>query len=149
MLGTERESISLTTDIRAQSVIELVSAAILSDEPTYRAEMLAEAQRQIGWTLRSAVTECQDAEVAWRNLASVSGMAHDRLFRQYSAGGPIVTGAAYYRVGTRNDHPAPLLAVGFRTVDDGLLHLIGEDDLPQLDSFEMPFNPGGPSPYRG
>jgi hypothetical protein len=139
---------AITTDVRMRNVITLVQMAMESRQPVRRAQHLAEAQRQTGWALRSAVEECKDADTPWRTLAGSLELAHDALWRQYKAGGPVMAGSPYYQAGSRNDRRAFLLVVAFRTLDDGHLHVLAEDAVVGLDSFELPFEPGGPSPYR-
>ena len=111
--------------------------------------MLAEAQRQLGWAQRRAIDECQHHKLSWRQIGAVVGLAHDALYRQYASGGPIVTVSPFYRRESRNMQTTAQLAVAFRTVDDGHLHVLAETDVDGLESFTMPFNPSGPSPYAG
>jgi hypothetical protein len=146
---TDAESDSNVTDVHTQNVITLLRDALASREPSRKAQLVAEAQRQLGWAQRHAIDECRHRELSWRQMAAAVGLAHDALYRQYSSGGPIVTVSPFYRRESRNMQTTAQLAVAFRTVDDGHLHVLGEADVHGLQSFTMPFNPAGASPYGG
>jgi len=137
------------TDVHTRSVITLLESVLASRDPSRRAQYLAEAQRQLGWAQRRAIDECQRRNLSWRQIGAALGMAHDALYRQYASGGPVVTASPFYRRESRNMQTTAQLTVAFRTVDDGRLHVLAEADVQGLDSFTMPFNPGGPSPYAG
>lgn len=137
------------TDIHVRNVITLLEGALSSDDTAWRAQYLAEAQRQLGWAQRRAIDECQQIKMPWRQIGSTVGVAHDALYRQYSAGGPIVTVAPFYRRDSRNVETVAHLAIGFRTIDDGRMHVVDEASVTGLDSFAMAFNPANPSPYSG
>lgn len=135
------------TDIQTQNVITLLKSVLTSDDPSRRAQYLAEAQRQLGWAQRRVIDECQHKKLSWRQIGTLVGIAHDALYRQYASGGPVVTVLPFYRRDSRNMQTIAQLAVAFRTVDDGHLHVLTEVDVHGLESFIMPFNPSGPSPY--
>jgi hypothetical protein len=138
------------TDAHTGSVITLLQSVLASQDPSRRAQYLAEAQRQLGWAQRSAIDECQRRKLSWRQIGAVVGVAHDALYRQYNSGGPVVTASPFYSKESRNNMKTTAqLAIAFRTVDNGRLHVLAEADVDDLDSFTMPFNPGGPSPYAG
>lgn len=137
------------TDIQARNVITLLESALASGDPSRRAQFLAEAQRQLGWAQRRVIDECQHHKLSWRQIGAVVGLAHDALYRQYASGGPVVTVSPFYSRESRNMQTTAQLAVAFRTVDDGRLHVLAEADVHGLESFTMPFRPGGPSPYAG
>lgn len=143
------ESDSQVTDVHTQNVIVLLQSVLASGDPSRRAQFLAEAQRQLGWAQRHAIDECQHHKLSWRQIGAVVGLAHDALYRQYASGGPVVTVSPFYRRESRNMQTTTQLAVAFRTVDDGHLHVLAETDVHGLESFTMPFNPSGPSPYAG
>ena len=145
----DAESDSNVTDVHTQNVITLLRSALASRDPSRRAQLLAEAQRQLGWAQRRAIDECQHHKLSWRQIGAAVGIAHDALYRQYASGGPVVTVSPFYRRESRNMQTTALLAVAFRTVDDGHLHVVAEADVHGLKSFTIPFNPSGPSPYAG
>ena len=136
------------TDVHTRNVVTLLESVLSSRDPSRRAQYLAEAQRQLGWAQRCAIDECQRQKLSWRQIGTAVGVAHDALYRQYASGGPVVTISPFYRKESRNNMKTTAqLAVAFRTVDDGRLHVLAEPDVHGLNSFMMPFNPGGPSPY--
>jgi hypothetical protein len=145
----DAESGSEVTDVHTRNVITLLESALGSRDPSRRAQFLAEAQRQLGWAQRRAIDECQHQKLSWRQIGSVVGIAHDALYRQYASGGPVVTVSPFYRRESRNMQTTAQLAVAFRTVDDGRLHVLAEADVGGLESFTMPFRPSGRSPYAG
>jgi hypothetical protein len=144
---TDAESGSGVTDVHTRNVIALLESALRSRDPSRRVQALAEAQRQLGWAQRRAVDECQHQQLSWRQIGALVGLAHDALYRQYTSGGPVVTVSPFYRRDSRNMQTTAQLAVAFRTVDNGRLHVLAEEDVHGLESFTMPFNPSGPSPY--
>ncbi|MGO4856270.1 hypothetical protein [Arthrobacter sp. 2MCAF14] len=75
---------------RAENAVRLIEMASLSGEPLRRAQLLAEAQAQVAWTLRAAVGECTDAGVSWAKIGEAVGMPRESIFRQFSTGAPIV-----------------------------------------------------------
>ena len=143
------ESESKVTDVHTQNVIALLQSVLASRDPSQRAQFLADAQQQLGWAQRRAIEECQQHKLSWRQIGAALGIAHDALYRQYASGGPVVTVSPFYRRQSRNMQTTAQLAVAFRTADDGHLHVLAAADVRGLESFTMPFNPGGPSPYAG
>lgn len=85
---TER---SATTDSRAMNAVEMIQMACSSRDPIRRAQVLAEAQPQLAWALRSAIEECQDTHRSWADIGQVIGLPRETVYRQFNAGGPIVT----------------------------------------------------------
>jgi len=146
---TDAESDSKVTDVHTRNVVTLLESALASRDPSRRAQFLAEAQRQLGWAQRRVIDECQHQRLSWRQIGAIVGIAHDALYRQYASGGPIVTVSPFYRRESRNMQTTAQLTVAFRTVDDGHLHVLAEADVHGLETFTMPFNPSGPSPYAG
>jgi hypothetical protein len=138
-----------TARVRMQNVITLLHSAMDAKQPVWRAQYLADAQRLIGWALRSAVDECREGWVSWRLLAHELDMAHDTLYRQHGAGGPLSTGMPFYQAGTRNDRAVTRLVVGFRAADDGLLHVASYEEVRALMSFEVRLGADAPGPFRG
>lgn len=70
---------------------EMIQMACASTDPIRRAQILAEAQPQLAWALQSAVEECQDAGRSWADIGQVIGLPRETAYRQFHAGGPIVT----------------------------------------------------------
>ena len=81
------------------------------------------------------------------SVETLAGIAHDALYRQYASGGPVVSVSPFYRRGSRNTQTTVQLAVAFRAVNDGHLHVLAEAGVRGLDSFTMSFDPSRPSPY--
>lgn len=144
---TSAEATRTLTNTHIGNVITLLTSTIAAVDPVQRAQSLAEAQQQLGWAQRRAIDECQNQNVSWRQIGSRLGVAHDALFRQHAAGGPVVTAAPFYRRTSRNVQTVAHLAVAFRTVDDGQIHVLPESEVAGLDSFTMHFAPANPSPY--
>lgn len=138
-----------TARVRMQNVITLVQLAMEAKEPVWRAQYLADAQRLVGWALRSVVDECREDWVSWRLLAHELGMAHDKLYRQHSAGGPVSTDSPFYQPGTRNDRAVTRLVVAFRAADDGLLRVASFEETRMLMSFDVRLAADAPGPFRG
>ncbi|WP_433334461.1 BTAD domain-containing putative transcriptional regulator [Spirillospora sp. CA-294931] len=62
-------------------------------DPAVRARLIAQVQRQSGWALRQAVTECRERlGMTWRDTASTLQVPYTTLYRQYQAGGRLVVG---------------------------------------------------------
>jgi hypothetical protein len=75
----DAESDSKVTDVHTQNVIVLLQSALASGDPSRRAQLLAEAQRQLGWAQRRAIDECQHHKLSWRQIGAVVALAHDAL----------------------------------------------------------------------
>jgi hypothetical protein len=144
---TNVESARMTTNNHINNVITLLTSTITSVDPMRRAQNLADAQQQLGWAQRRAIDECQDQKLSWRQIGARLGVAHDALFRQHVAGGPVVTAAPFYRRDSRNVHFVTQLAVAFRTLDDDQVHVLSQPQVDGLESFTMRFSPANPSPY--
>jgi hypothetical protein len=71
--------------------MEMIGLAITSTDPTRRAQILAEAQPQLAWALRSAVQECVESRQPMTQIAQRIGLPRETLHRQFEGGGPIVT----------------------------------------------------------
>ncbi|GAB3901242.1 hypothetical protein ACFQ1S_12405 [Kibdelosporangium lantanae] len=74
--------------MNAASMIQMACA---STDPIKRAQILAEAQPQLAWALRSAVEECQDANLPWTQIGDRIGLPRETVYRQINSGGPVVT----------------------------------------------------------
>ncbi|MEV6611296.1 hypothetical protein [Kutzneria sp. NPDC051319] len=142
------EETRTTTDTCMSNVIELLNLAMKKGQPEKRAEIITEAQHFLAWALRSAMTECQEIGQSWRALGPKIGMPHNVLYRQYSAGAPVIA--------TEPSYTPINVAVGFRTVGDvdDSWQLISVEDAadPGLKSVRIFFDPavtpgGTPSPY--
>src|SRR5580704_11217905 len=79
------------TDAHAETTIAMVQMAVSAQDPLRRAMHLSDAQMQLGWTLRAAVAECQEAGMSWQAIGDALGVPKETVFRQHSAGGPIIT----------------------------------------------------------
>lgn len=78
------------TDAHAATTVAMIQMAAASQDPLRRAQILADAQMQLGWTLRAAVEECQQAGSSWADIGKAVGLPRETVFRQYQAGGPII-----------------------------------------------------------
>jgi hypothetical protein len=128
------ESHRFTTDTCIGNVLTLLQLVVDTRDVQKRAGIIADAQHHLGWAMRSAMAECEEANQPWRAVAPVVGMPHGVLFRQYRGGGP----------------------VGFRTVGDvdDNWRVISEAEAmnPDLNSAEIVFEPApnpGPRPFAG
>lgn len=133
-----------TTDQCLDNVIALLHHAKDNDDPVRRAQILTDAQHQLAWALRWAVTDCQQAGQPWRTLGTKIGLPHGVLYRQVTAAGPVVAAEPHHNRQLR-------VAVGFRTVDDDQLHVLDQARATGLDSTTIFFDPAegsnGRSPY--
>lgn len=76
---------------RATSATEMIEMANASMDPLRRAQLLAESQELLGWALASAVGECEEAKHSWAEIGQAVGLSRETVFRQFKAGGPVVT----------------------------------------------------------
>jgi hypothetical protein len=81
-------------DEPGRAAITLVRMGLGAQDPQQRAKHLSEAQMQVGWALRAAVQECQEAGLSWQAIGAALGVPKETLFRQFSGGGPVVTARA-------------------------------------------------------
>ena len=79
------------TDAHAAATIAMVQVSLGAQDPLWRAKYLSDAQMQLGWALRAAVEECQEAGMSWQAIGNALGVPKETMFRQYSAGGPVIT----------------------------------------------------------
>ena len=79
------------TDAHAATTIAMVQMSLGAQDPLWRAKYLSDAQMQLGWALRAAVEECQEAGMSWQAIGNALGVPKETMFRQYSAGGPVIT----------------------------------------------------------
>jgi DNA-binding phage protein len=82
---------SVTTNTQAANVVGMLNLAMGSNDPIKRAQILAEAQPQLAFALRSAVEECLDAQRPLAQIADWIGLPRETLHRQLNGGGPVVT----------------------------------------------------------
>lgn len=75
----------------AEAAITMIQTALGAQDPLRRAEYLSEAQMQLGWTLRAAVQECQEAGMSWQVIGTALRVPKETIFRQFTAGGPVIT----------------------------------------------------------
>lgn len=79
-----------------------------------RSSSAAEAQSQLARALRSAVAECQEADLPWTEVGERIGLPRETVFRQWASDGPIVTvraSPARNTVVSDNDRPSAVDAV--------------------------------------
>ena len=89
----DRSLSARTTVSHAINTVKLIEMAYRSRDPLRRAQILAEAQPQLAWALTSAIAECQegDHKRTWAEIGQAVGIPRETVFRQFQAGGPIVT----------------------------------------------------------
>ncbi|MEW1912350.1 hypothetical protein AB0442_28590 [Kitasatospora sp. NPDC085895] len=80
-----------TTDARALNAAEMVQMAVASQDPLRRAQILADAQAQLAWALRSAVGECVEDKRSWSEIGQAIGLSKESAWRQWSSQGPVVS----------------------------------------------------------
>jgi hypothetical protein len=79
------------TDAHGATAITMIQMGLGAQDPLRRAKFLSDAQMQLGWTLRAAVEESQEAGMSWQAIGDALGVPKETIFRQYSAGGPVIT----------------------------------------------------------
>jgi hypothetical protein len=135
----------VTTDSLAMNAVEMIKMACGAGDPIKRAQILAEAQPQLAWALRSAVEECQDSDLPWTQIGDRIGLPRETVYRQWASGGPIVTVRAQ-QAKPASDQPSAVDAVfAFQSEDDQWWP--PGDDVP-ADEFVtamLPFNPANPA----
>jgi hypothetical protein len=95
----------------------MIQMACAATDPIKRAQLLAEAQPQLAWALRSAVEECQEAKLPWTQIGDRIGLPRETVFRQWQSNGPIVTVRASQ---AKNADPSTMVEAIFavQTEDD-------------------------------
>jgi hypothetical protein len=78
-------------DEPGRATITMIQMGLGAQDPQQRAKYLSDAQMQLGWALRAAVQECQEAGSSWQAIGTALGVPKETLFRQFSAGGPVIT----------------------------------------------------------
>lgn len=78
-------------DEPGRATITLIQMGLMAQDPQRRAKYLSDAQMQLGWALRATVQECQEAGLSWQAIGTALGVPKETLFRQFSAGGPVIT----------------------------------------------------------
>ncbi|MEY9839359.1 hypothetical protein [Streptacidiphilus sp. EB103A] len=138
-----------TTNARAQNVAEMIQMAAASRDPIRRAQILADAQAQLAWAVRSAVDECLGNH-SWAQIGQALGLSKESAWRQYDSQGPIVTvKAAQSKASANASSLQPEVAVYAFQADSG--EWFGSEDmLPegQYKTAFMPFNPPDPETNR-
>ncbi len=136
----------VTTDSLATNAVEMIKMACTATDPIKRAQILAEAQPQLAWALRSAVEECQDAHLPWTQIGDRIGLPRETVFRQWSSGGPIVTVRAQQTKPTSNQSAVDAV-FAFQSEDDRWWP--PGDDVPgEFVTAMLPFNPANPQDNR-
>jgi hypothetical protein len=85
------------TEARIATAVAMLEAARRARDPLVRAQILSEAEYQIAWSLREAVVDCQDSEPrkSWADIGNAIGLPRETAWRQFKAGGPLVTVKPY------------------------------------------------------
>lgn len=85
------------TEARIATTVAMLDAARRARDPLVRAQILSEAQYQIAWSLREAVVDCQDGDPrrSWADIGNAIGLPRETAWRQFKAGGPLVTVKPY------------------------------------------------------
>ena len=88
---------SEVTEARIATAVAMLDAARRARDPLVRAQILSEVQYQIAWSLREAVVDCQDSERrrSWADIGNAIGLPRETAWRQFKAGGPLVTVKPY------------------------------------------------------
>lgn len=81
----------VNVDEPGRATITMIQMGLGAQDPQQRAKYLSDAQMQLGWALRAAVQECQEAGLSWQAIGTALGVPKETLFRQFSAGGPVIT----------------------------------------------------------
>lgn len=137
----------VTTDSLAMNAVEMIKMACAATDPIKRAQILAEAQPQLAWALRSAVEECQDANLPWTQIGDRIGLPRETVFRQWSSGGPIVTVRAQQTKPVGDQSSAVDAVFAFQSEDDQWWP--PGDDVPgEFVTAMLPFNPANPEDNR-
>lgn len=109
---------------RALNAAEMIEMSCASSDPLRRAQILGDAQSQLAWALAAAVAECADAKVSWADIGRAVGMPRETVFRQFKAGGPIVTVKAVHSEKSSIREPEAAADEGIYAFqgDDGVWH---------------------------
>lgn len=88
---------SEVTEARIATAVAMLDAARRARDPLVRAQILSEVQYQIAWSLREALVDCQDSEPrrSWADIGNAIGLPRETAWRQFKAGGPLVTVKPY------------------------------------------------------
>ena len=139
-----------TTNARAANAVEMIQMASASQDPGRRAQILADAQFQLAWALRSAVEECVDNKRSWSEIGQAIGLSKETAWRQWDSQGPIVSvRAAQSKTSTNVTSLRPDTAIYAFQIEDGTW--CGPyDALPEgtYTTAFMPFNPPNPETNR-
>jgi hypothetical protein len=138
-----------TTNARAHNAAEMIQMAIASQDPIRRAQILADAESQLAWAVRSAVEECL-ANHSWAQIGQAVGLSKESAWRQYDSQGPIVTvKAAQSKTSANVSSLQPEAAVYAFQTDSG--EWFGPHDMLPESEYRtafMPFNPSNPETNR-
>lgn len=84
------------TDTRIATMVAMLEQARRAYDPLVRAQILAETQYQAAWALRETVVDCQeDTRRTWAEIGKAIGLPRETAWRQFKAGGPLVTVKPY------------------------------------------------------
>lgn len=138
------------TNARAHNAAEMIQMASASQDPIRRAQILADAQWQLGWALRSAVEECVNSKRSWSEIGQVLGISKESAWRQWDSQGPIVAArAAQSKTSANVTTLQPDVAIYAFQTENGTW-FGPHDELPdgQYKTAFMPFNPPNPETNR-
>lgn len=85
MLSRMRDTTDLHLEIR-----DVATRATAKESPVDRAKRFAHLQRLTGDALRTALEECLEDGMSWRDIGAGVGIPFQTLQRQYAKGGPII-----------------------------------------------------------
>ncbi|MEV7213701.1 hypothetical protein AB0O31_11490 [Kitasatospora cineracea] len=137
------------TNARALNAAEMIQMAAASQDPIRRAQILADAQSQLAFALRSAVGECVDNKRSWSEIGQAIGMSKESAWRQWDSQGPIVSVRATQTKAAATTADMPTEAIYAFQTEAGTW--IGPHDaLPdgEFKTAAMPFNPPNPETNR-
>jgi hypothetical protein len=86
------------TETRIKTLVAMLEQTYQSRDPLVRLRILAEAQYQLGWALREAVVDADEAGKTWAQIGEAIELPRQSAWRQYKAGGPLVVVKAYQSV---------------------------------------------------
>lgn len=137
------------TNARALNAAEMIQMAAASQEPIRRAQILADAQSQLAFALRSAVGECVANKRSWSEIGQAIGLSKESAWRQWESQGPMVSVRATQTKAVTSAIGKAVDAIYAFQTEAG--EWVGpEDALPdgEFKTAFMPFNPPNPETNR-
>lgn len=130
------------TNSRALNAAMLINMAVGSNNTRWRAQYLADAQRQLGHALRSVIQEAVDDGLTWAEIGESVQLPRETAFRQFDARGPIAVMRATH---TQKEETPQMEALYAFENEDGIW--FGEPDAlspGEYFSASFSFNPANP-----